>query len=184
MVMNDEGQLYTIEGITAGVIMLITAFTIFNTGVVYTPGDAHISDMQIQQLGYDALLMMDTPDDDSPLRESDLAEMIRTDNGSGFGSVFSSYLTEGTGATDIVDSLEYNATVYNRVASGTGGTVYAHAFSQSTGSATSQVTREPAISVSRYVWLSDANDLRSHYGAAEYDNNEQLVLLEVLIWRR
>jgi len=106
MVMNDEGQLYTIEGITAGVIMLITAFTIFNTGVVYTPGDAHISDMQIQQLGYDALLMMDTPDENAPLSESDLAKLVRTDNGTDFDTLFLSYLTAGTGTTDIVDSLE------------------------------------------------------------------------------
>lgn len=178
MVMNDEGQLYTIEGITAGVIMLITAFTIFNSGIVYTPGDAHISDMQIQQLGYDALLMMDTPDDNSPLYESNLSKMIQTDNESWFNSVFSSYLVAGTGATDIVNSIEYNATVYNRVASGSGGVVHSHAFSHSTNSSVSQLTREPAISVTRYVWLSGKPPV------SDYDNKEQLVLLEVLIWRR
>lgn len=178
MVMNDEGQLYTIEGITAGVIMLITAFTIFNTGIVYTPGDAHISDMQVQQLGNDALLMMDTPDESAPLYESDLSEMIRTNNDSWFDSVFSAYLTDETGATEVVNSLEYNATVYSRVASGSGGTVYSHPFSHSANSAVSQLTREPAISVSRYVWLSD----RPY--SSGYDTGEQLVLLEVLIWRR
>ena len=176
--MNDEGQLYTIEGITAGMIMLVTAFTIFNSGLIYTPGDAHISDMQIQQLGYDALLMMDTPDKNSPLYESDLAVMIRTDNISWFDSVFSSYLTKGTDATDIVKSLEYNTTVYNRVASGTGGMVYPHAFSHSTNSPVSQLTREPAISVTRYVWISE----RPY--SSNYDTGQQLVLLEVLIWRR
>ncbi len=178
MVMNDEGQLYTIEGVTAGVIMLVTAFTIFNSGIVYTPGDAHISDMQIQQLGYDALLMMDTPDKFSPLKESDLATFIRTNNAADFDANFTSYLNANTGATEIVDSLEYNATVYSRVASGTGGTVHPHAFSHSTNSRISQLTREPAISVTRYVWISMPNSVPG------YDSGNQLVLLEVLIWRR
>ncbi len=182
--MNDEGQLYTIEGITAGVIMLVTAFTIFNSGLVYTPGDAHISDMQIQQLGYDALQMMDTPEDMSPLSASPLALMIqgkdKTETDSEFASNFSSYLISGTRTTDIVDSLEYNATVYNRV--NNGGTEYVHSylFSKSADSDVSLLTREPAISVTRYVWLPGKP---AGYGASEYDNGEQLVLLEVLIWR-
>ena len=182
--MNDEGQLYTIEGITAGVIMLVTAFTIFNSGLVYTPGDAHISDMQIQQLGYDALQMMDTPEDMSPMSASPLALMIQNNDGSGFKTKFNEYLTLHTGTTELVNSLEFNATVYNRVTSGGGDTVNSYVFSHSTDSAVSQLTREPAISITRYVWLSDANDLKSHFGAAKYDNDEQLVLLEVLIWRR
>lgn len=181
--MNDEGQLYTIEGITAGVIMLVTAFTIFNTGIVYTPGDAHISDMQIQQLGYDALLMMDTPEDMSPLSASPLALMIKNNDGDTFGTIFSDYLSRDTGITNISD-LEYNATVYNRLDDGGAGSVHSYLFNRSSGSEASLVTREPAISVTRYVWLSDANDLRTHFGAAKYDNDEQLVLLEVLIWRR
>ncbi|WP_157200316.1 hypothetical protein [Methanogenium cariaci] len=180
--MNDEGQLYTIEGITAGVIMLVTAFTIFNSGLIYTPGgDAHISDMQMQQLGgYDALQMMDTPEDMSPLSASPLAEMIQNnEGGTEFGNTFSSYLRSGTGTTDIVDSLEFNATVYNRVTSvGGGDTVNSYAFSHSTDSPMSQLTREPAISVTRYVWLPDRPFVSG------YDAGEQLVLLEVLIWRR
>lgn len=185
MVMNDEGQLYTIEGITAGVIMLITAFTIFNTGIVYTPGDAHISDMQIQQLGYDALLMMDTPNDSSPLKESPLALMILDNDSAKFNEVFNDYLEMNTSATDIVNSLEYKATIYNRV---NGNTVDpddddfdSYDFAVSEYCDLSQLTREPAISVSRYVWLSDRPD---DYGGAVYDTGEQLVLLEVLIWRR
>ncbi|KAF1077934.1 hypothetical protein [Methanogenium sp. MK-MG] len=185
MVMNDEGQLYTIEGITAGVIMLVTAFTIFNSGLVYTPGDAHISDMQIQQLGYDALLMMDTPEDMSPLSASPLALMIQGNDGSGFGNEFSSYLKSGTGTTDIVDSLEFNATVYNRVLGNNPNPdddyVHSYQFSSSTMYEESQLTREPAISVTRYVWIPGRP---GGYGNNEYDNTEQLVLLEVLIWRR
>ena len=185
MVMNDEGQLYTIEGVTAGIIMLVTAFTIFNSGIVYTPGDAHISDMQIQQLGYDALLMMDTPGEMAPLSASPLALMIlnksKINPDTEFVHSFPYYLSLGTGTTDIVDSLEYNATIYHRVTHGGVEKVQSYLFSSSPNSEVSLLTREPAISVTRYMWLPRSP---TGYGASEYDNEKQLVLLEVLIWRR
>ena len=59
---NDAGQLYTMEGIAAGVIMLLTAYIVVSTTSVYTAGDTHIPDMQLEQLGSDVLAMMDTPD--------------------------------------------------------------------------------------------------------------------------
>ena len=43
---NDHGQLYTIEGITAGIIMLVTAYLVLVATAVFTPGDVHITDMQ------------------------------------------------------------------------------------------------------------------------------------------
>ena len=58
---KDGGQLYTIEGIAAGLIMLMTAYLVVGATSVYTPGDAHISDMQLEILGSDALNMLDTP---------------------------------------------------------------------------------------------------------------------------
>jgi hypothetical protein len=58
---NTDGQLYTIEGFAAGMIMLITAFMVVNATSVYTAGDTHISDMQLEALGSDALTMMGTP---------------------------------------------------------------------------------------------------------------------------
>ena len=165
--------------------MLITAFTIFNTGVVYTPGDAHISDMQIQQLGYDALLMMDTPDASSPLSGSPLAEMILVNDSSKFKEEFNDYLEMNTSATDVVNSLEYKATIYNRVNGNTADKnddyIDSYDFAVSDYCDESQLTHEPAISVSRYVWISGRP---VDYGDAVYDNDEQLVLLEVLIWRR
>ena len=154
--------------------MLVTAFTVFNSGFVYTPGDAHISDMQIQQLGYDALAMMDTPGDMSPMSASPLAEMIQNNRRDQFKIEFNDYLNKHTGTTGIVDSLEFNATVFNR----DGSTPHSYQFSNSTMYETSQLTREPAISVTRYVWITDRPF------ASGYDTGNQLVLLEVLIWRR
>ncbi|MCC7566269.1 MAG: hypothetical protein KO206_08345, partial [Methanomicrobiaceae archaeon] len=58
---NDAGQLYTMEGIAAAIIMILTAYIIVSTASIYTPGDTHITDMQLEQLGSDVLAMMDTP---------------------------------------------------------------------------------------------------------------------------
>jgi hypothetical protein len=72
---NADGQLYTIEGFAAGLIMLITAYLVVNATSVYTAGDTHINDMQLEALGTDALTIMGTPTDaamyksgSSPLR--------------------------------------------------------------------------------------------------------------------
>ena len=59
---NDSGQLYTMEGVAAGIIMLLTVYIVISTTSIYTPGDTHIPDMQLEQLGSDVLAMMDTPD--------------------------------------------------------------------------------------------------------------------------
>ena len=58
---TDGGQLYTIEGFAAALIMIITAFLVVNATSVYTAGDTHINDMQLEALGTDALMMMGTP---------------------------------------------------------------------------------------------------------------------------
>lgn len=60
---HADAQLYTIEGFAAGLIMLITAYMVVNATSVYTPGDTHISDMQLETLGSDALTIMGTPAD-------------------------------------------------------------------------------------------------------------------------
>ena len=56
---NDGGQLYTIEGFAAALIMVITAYLVVNATSIYTAGDTHINDMQLESLGSDALKMMD-----------------------------------------------------------------------------------------------------------------------------
>ncbi len=189
MVMNDEGQLYTIEGITAGIIMLLTAYIVFSTGFVFTPGDAHIADMQLQQLGYDALLVMDTPVSDGD--ESRLQTLIATSNVADFTNEFSANLSIGTGATymenppHIVDTrTQWNATIYYRDKQS--DQVYSYSFGHSSDGG-DFVTREPAISVTRYVYLEDKpnnlNLISSEANSKMDDNEEQMVLMEVLLWR-
>ena len=77
---NREGQLYTIEGVAAGILMIFTIYLVMSTTTVYTPGDTHISDMQLEQLGTDALLMMNTPVN-GVQSESPLQTIVETNNG-------------------------------------------------------------------------------------------------------
>ncbi len=49
--MNDDGQLYTIEGFAAALIMIMTAYLVINATSVYTAGDTHINDMQSGIIG-------------------------------------------------------------------------------------------------------------------------------------
>ncbi len=58
---NETGQLYTIEGVAAALIMLVTAYLVVNATSVYTAGDTHISDMQLETMGNDALTVMGSP---------------------------------------------------------------------------------------------------------------------------
>lgn len=84
---NNDGQLYTIEGFAAGLIMLITAYMVVNATSVYTAGDTHINDMQLEALGTDALTIMGTPTDAAMYKAgtSPLRKIIENPDPSGLG---------------------------------------------------------------------------------------------------
>lgn len=170
MVSSDEsGQLFTIEGLVAGLIMLSTAFIVAGSITIYTPGDAHISDMQLKQLGSDALLMLDTPDNSgekSTLRT--IVEKGSTQDAKDlFKDAFEKELTKGTGTSDIVDSIRYNATVYYRdiLIPGT-STILSYPL----GDSGSEVTRQPEISTGRFVLV-------------HVDGQNRIYRVEVRLWR-
>ena len=118
--MNTDGQLYTIEGFAAGLIMLMTAYLVVNATSVYTAGDTHISDMQLEALGSDALTMMGTNVSlltMSPL-ESTLEYVIDTGNvpNATFKAVFLNLTNNRTGVTmdyskidSTMDYIHFNA---------------------------------------------------------------------------
>jgi len=94
---NEGGQLYTIEGFAAALIMLMTAYLVVNATSVYTAGDTHISDMQLEALGSDALTMMGT--NESRLTMSPLEAIIEnpgTYPNATFRTMFSSLVNNGT----------------------------------------------------------------------------------------
>lgn len=78
---KDGAQLYTMEGIAAGLIMLLTAYLVLGSTSVYTPGDTHITDMQLEQVGSDILRVMDTPRNPTgslQLNRTDLELIVNT----------------------------------------------------------------------------------------------------------
>ena len=114
MVNGDEGQLYTIEGFAAALIMIITAYLVVNATSVYTAGDTHITDMQLEALGTDALKMMDTPvsspissDVKSPLQDIIENTPPNAENAT-FRTMFLNYTNvSGTGP---IHDIQFNAT--------------------------------------------------------------------------
>jgi hypothetical protein len=144
---NDHGQLYTIEGIAAGMIMLFTAYLVIGATSVYTPGDSHISDMQLEQTGTDALQMMNTPVNGTTvngLTVSPLQDIVDGlspnsitpisaapdpyDPTSSFNAMFPFYLNNETGVTGSdMDNLHYTAyvTYYNITGTTTGSLLLA-----------------------------------------------------------
>lgn len=166
---NDAGQLYTMEGVAAGVIMLLTAYIVISTTSVYTPGDTHIPDMQLEQLGSDVLAMMDTPDREGT--KSNLEDFVNSGNGAGFESMFLDYCNMLTSGAD--DDLHMSANVTYRDANL--NVIKEHSFVAPDESWTG---RESAVRVTRWVQLDYGT------GRTIYDKSRtQAVLVEVLLWR-
>jgi hypothetical protein len=167
---NDSGQIYTIEGLAAGVLMVVTAYLIVSTTTVFTQQDVHITDMQLEQMGNDALAMMDTPNvllsADGSLETSDLESYVFTNNYLDFKQQFLGYVNGTTGTSP--DNFKINASLFYRNDTG----INSYAFGGD------PYYREDAVKVSRWVYLPNSvasqSDIRS---------GKQSVLLEVLLWR-
>jgi hypothetical protein len=109
---NADGQLYTIEGLAASLILLITAFLVVNSTSVYTQGDAHISDMQLEVTGSDALNMMTYVPNISPggsVGKSPLQKMVETGDGAGFVTTFNNIVNNKTASGK--DRIQFMANV-------------------------------------------------------------------------
>jgi hypothetical protein len=169
---KDGGQLYTIEGVAAGLIMLMTAYLVVGATSVYTPGDAHISDMQLEILGSDALKMMDTPqnytDSKSPLRL-----IVETEDGPPrFWKMFND--TVNNRSASVPDHIHFSAnyTYYDT-------TVPSHNSINSSfiNSSRNPTGGEHAVRVTK--WVIVTKTLPPGAGAAK----DRAVLVEVLLWR-
>jgi hypothetical protein len=167
---NDEGQLYTIEGIAAAALIMTTVYLVLNSAMVFTPGETHIYDMQLEQIGNDVLAVMDQPttweksDPSDPYPKSPLEEYIENYDKAGFRNMFREYSTATTAADD---NIQFQATIYYN----TGGQVTEKEFGNS-----QDYYRENAVVVTRWVNIKDG-----HLFGGEA--RPQTVLLEVLLWR-
>jgi len=172
MVNNESAQLYTIEGFAAALIMVITAFLVLNATSVYTAGDTHINDMQLEALGTDALKMMDTPVSSAEI--SPLVEIITYTTPVGtlnatFNTMFMNY-TNVTGAGPIHD-IQYSASYSCRDSTTNNVTSYPLSYSRNlTGG-------EHSVKATKWVIV---NKPAPFCGSGF---TQRAVLVEVLLWR-
>jgi len=174
---NDSGQMYTIEGVAAGILMIVTAYLVVSTTTVLTPQDVHIIDMQLQQLGNDALAMMDTPDQYGTMTVrsySPLTNMIINNDTALFQQEFLSFVNNATNIDNSgYDRLNYSASF-----------TYWNVTDQSNTSAFggSQYYRENAVKVTRWIYLPPFTAPLG-YPTDMNSSVNQSVLFEVLLWR-
>jgi len=168
---NESGQLYTIEGLASAILMLTTAYLVLSSTTILTPGETHITDLQLEQVGYDSLAVMDIPDQHG--NPSRLSTYIQTNDFVSFQSDFLQYLntTEGD-----ADSLDFSASVwyYSDI-----GTVQEHPFIGN------NPYRQNSVKVTRWVILRDTiqNPPGNPVCPGMVNPGARVVLLEVLIWR-
>lgn len=173
MVSGEEGQLYAIEGFAAALIMVITAFLVVNATSVYTAGDTHINDMQLEALGTDALMMMDTPVNATEYSNgnSTLRTIIETEtyNSDAFRTTFLDFVNaSGTGPKH---DIQFNANYTCR---------YSDNRTQSFSLASSRSLTGGEHSVKATRWVIVQNPKSGDCGRSDDD---QAVLVEVLLWR-
>ncbi len=164
---TDSGQLYTIEGIAAAILMVTTVYLVLSTTSIFTPGDSHISDLQLEQLGNDALAMMDTPD--HYLGQSELETEITRNQTDKFNATFTSYLNSTSTKNE---KIYYNATIFfTNSSTGLQNAKFSSYDKFRTG-------REKMVRVTRFVRFDPPGT-----PLPGMDSRSQDVLLEVLLWR-
>jgi len=167
---NCDGQLYTIEGIAAALLMIMTAYLVVNATSVYTAGDTHISDMQLEQMGSDALKIMDTPlveNEKSPLQE--IVENPGSVNNATFGSMFLDLTNLKTNSGS--DHIQYTANYTCRIHPGNEIASYPLSYSRNL------TLGEHAVRVTK--WVIVTKKLPPSAALA----TDRAVLVEVLLWR-
>jgi hypothetical protein len=168
---NADGQLYTIEGLAASLILLLTAFLVVNSTSVYTQGDAHISDMQLEVTGSDALNMMTLVANVSAggsVGRSPLQRMVETGDSAGFVTMFNNIVNNKTASDK--DRIHFMANVSYVRPDGTVNT------STPLGMTRSLTGGEHAVRVTQWV-IAEAKIPESNV----VRNRAELV--EVLLWR-
>ena len=184
---NTEAQLYTMEGISAGVIMILTAYLVLGSTSVYTPGDTHITDMQLEQVGADVLKIMDTPA--NLTTTSELEQIVATNNNPPrFHQLFwETYLMSGEIAaqktTRTGSSIITTATVYYHFTDMTDpgyplGKSMVKGF-QLSGPIIPYSGSEPGVKVTRYVKVNG----RGPGMPLDVEDRPQVMLVEVFLWK-
>lgn len=168
---NDQGQLYTIEAVAAGLIMLLTAYVAVSSTSVYTSGDAHISDMQLEVVGYDALHMMDIPPNIT-VTKSPLQQIVESNppDGIRFGDMFDKIVNNRTSLSKS-DRIHFNASYTYRKSDDSIQIEYLNSSRFLTGG-------EHTVRATKWVIVQ-----KNLPGSGPASNSNRAVLVEVLLWR-
>jgi hypothetical protein len=176
---NQEGQFYTMEGIAAAILMVITVYLVLGTTSVYTPGDTHIIDMQLEQLGSDALKILDTKESISS-GSSDLEYYIHDNKAKEFVDNFTLLINPDQNE---INPIHFRADVYYINKTGiVNWTRFAESSRKFSGN-------ENAVTCSRWVFVAGSTidlsePLWGTTTTTDYNTKRnQTVLLEVLLWR-
>jgi hypothetical protein len=181
MVEHSEAQFYTMEGIAAAVLMVLTAYLVMSTTTIYTPGDSHIIDMQLEQVGNDALKIMDTKNSYSETQtdlEYYITNMTNTTSKTNFRSEFLTLLNTTSLISNIdylSDNIFFEAQIYYRLPN---DTVRLYNFVETDRKFSGN---ENAVRVSHWVFIKKPGP--NPPPSLDFDNRNQTVLLEVLLWR-
>ncbi len=168
---NSEGQLFTIEGIAAALILLVTVYLVMNTTSIYTAGDTHINDMQLEVIGSDALKMMNTPV--MGANTSPLVTIVENGDNAAFYTIFNNTLNNRTGSQS--DKIQFLANVsYVRQ----GGSVN----STPLNSSRPIYGGEHAVHISQWI-ITENRQYPDCAGYPNYCKTKHAALVEVLLWR-
>jgi hypothetical protein len=163
---NTDGQLYTIEGFAAALIMITTAYLVINATSVYTAGDTHISDMQLEALGTDALKVMDIPENRTA--QSELQMIITSSDGGAFNTTFLDLINRRTESDR--DHIQYTASYsYRNITDNSVNSAFINASRNLSGG-------EHAVRATKWVVVNKQLPSDSVV-------QNRTVLVEVLLWR-
>lgn len=143
--------------------MVFTAYIVLSSTTIFTPQETHITDMQLEQLGHDSLVVMATPRENGI--PSTLYQSINNDQPTVFTSNFTRLLNSKVSSGN--DTLHYNVTVYYR----NDDQILPFAFADDGHG----YYRENAVKVTQ--WLRTGDD------AIRMELRDKIILVEVLIWR-
>jgi hypothetical protein len=182
---RKDAQLYTMEGIAAGLIMLLTTYLVLGSTSVYTPGDTHITDMQLEQVGSDILRVMDTSrnlTNSLQPNRTDLELFVNSTSSTAFNSTFiGTYLCTQNPrpvAKEIsaeCSDIQVNASIWYVNKSGSLGTYLLY-----TPSFGSYSSIGPGVRVTHWI---HTNWRPGGTGTTDMRTEPQEVLVEVLLWK-
>jgi hypothetical protein len=186
---NDRAQLYTMEGIAAGLIMLLTAYLVLGSTSVYTPGDTHITDMQLEQVGSDILRVMDTPlklnnslVDYQPTR-TDLELIVNTTDAWAFNDNFTSkYLCNNKAVAREINvtctGYQTNAFIWYR-----GNSLGSYLLRYPSPTLLNLSRTEPGVRLTHWIHTGGPPGNTPNAENKSMSPEPQELLLEVVIWK-